>query len=189
VQRLGRYELLLKRVIECTPKSHPDAQNLESAVQKVAEVNRQINSFIKADENRLKIVGLVKRFAVPPSPPLDKEGRLLVREGEAVWVNRGEKVNSKTKPSHIALFDDVILICKITKESRLEKRLMVDLSEKTHVMEPADGDDHKELSLLLDSGNGMVFLLVFGKKLEKKQWKQKLGEVLSAVSLRKELDT
>ena len=191
VQRLGRYELLLKRVIECTPQSHPDAHNLENAVQKVGEVNRQINSFIKADENRLKIVDIVKRFAVPPKPPLDEDGRLLVREGQAVWVNRGEKVSTKTKTSSIVLFDDAVLVCKIAKEMRLEKRMWLVLSEKFRVLEPGEGDvgeDKQETSLLLDSGNG-AYLLVFEKKFEKKQWKQSLGEVLSAVSLRKELDS
>ena len=191
VQRLGRYELLLKQLIKCTPASHPDAHNLESAVQKVGEVNRQINSFIKADENRLKIVEIVKRFAVPPKPPLDSEGRLLVREGQAVCVNRGEKVSAKTKTSYIVLFDDAVLVCKMAKEMRLEKKVWMVLSEKSRVMEVGEGDvgvDKHDMSLLLDSGRE-VFLLVFEKKMEKKQWQRSLGEVLSAVSLRKELDS
>jgi FYVE, RhoGEF and PH domain containing 5/6 len=81
VQRLPRYELLLKEIIRLTPTTHPDAQPLVTALSAIQSVNREINNLQREEENKLKVSRVVSKLIdVPLSFDKNKE-RIYVRQG------------------------------------------------------------------------------------------------------------
>jgi hypothetical protein len=62
VQRLPRYELLLKNLSELTPTTHVDYQNLIAAYNEVKKVNEYINERKKKDEAKDMYVTNVSSF-------------------------------------------------------------------------------------------------------------------------------
>jgi len=44
VQRMPRYEMLLKELHKATPENHVDADHLQNAIQRITEVNQYLNS-------------------------------------------------------------------------------------------------------------------------------------------------
>jgi hypothetical protein len=56
IQRLPRYELLLRELISHTPGDHVDHKNLTEAFEEVKRVNQYINERQKEDEKRVQMV-------------------------------------------------------------------------------------------------------------------------------------
>lgn len=61
VQRVPRYNLLLRDLLACTPESHPDFPLLTDAVAKVSDVATEINSHIRQAESQWKMAEIVGR--------------------------------------------------------------------------------------------------------------------------------
>lgn len=62
VQRVPRYELLLKDLLKHTTEDHPDYTNLQNAVILIQEVNNNCNENIGRVDNELKLLATTKRF-------------------------------------------------------------------------------------------------------------------------------
>ncbi|XP_062508378.1 uncharacterized protein LOC134184648 isoform X2 [Corticium candelabrum] len=62
IQRIPRYELLLKELLKHTDKDHPDYGDLTLALTKIQTVASGINESIRAIENELQLIILTKRF-------------------------------------------------------------------------------------------------------------------------------
>jgi hypothetical protein len=61
VQRLPRYELLLKALLKLTDESHVDYENLATAVDKVVSVNQYINTRKKNEDIKLSVKNLLSK--------------------------------------------------------------------------------------------------------------------------------
>jgi hypothetical protein len=179
VQRLGRYELLLKRVLECTSLSHPDHDDLKTALSNVCEINRQINSYKRAEDNRQKIEQISQKFVVQPKPPLYVDGRILVRTSICGFAT-GKGSHKLTKNFFVALFDDLLLVCKITKADRYEKKVELVLTEHLVMNELKD----HELCIMISDGSkgGVSYWFYFESNGQKDLWVRSLREVLSGDS-------
>ncbi len=188
VQRLGRYELLLKRVLECTAQSHPDYEDTKNALTNVGEINRQINNYKKAEENRAKIDQITKNFVTPPKMPLYGDGRLLVRDGKTfIWSGKGTP-SKPSKESYLIMFDDFILICKIKKDGRYEEKSKIPFTDQFRVTEGERTKDGNMTVMIQEGGKGGAsHCLYFDSDVRGKAWLRSLREILSAVSLSKEL--
>eukprot|EP00211_Chloroparvula_japonica_P002921 CAMPEP_0119118484 /NCGR_PEP_ID=MMETSP1310-20130426/347_1 /TAXON_ID=464262 /ORGANISM="Genus nov. species nov., Strain RCC2339" /LENGTH=459 /DNA_ID=CAMNT_0007107851 /DNA_START=279 /DNA_END=1658 /DNA_ORIENTATION=- len=197
VQRLGRYELLLQTAFRETTRSHPDREDLITALEQVGDINAKINNIKRADENRQKVEELERNFVSPPS--LFVPGRLLVREGKVMCARHKSmsSVQSKGKKPHvILLFDDLIVIAKVVKENRYEKKYSISLNDGVQIIEGGVGSSKggrrmsgnlECLCLFRDKEGNMYYLLEFETSKEKEKWVSSFREVLSAVSVAKEL--
>ncbi len=94
VQRMPRYQLLLKELLKFTPESHVDYQNLKEAADAVTEVNVYINRKKQEQDNRLKIVALQEMIKSTVPLVLVAPHRLFVRQGP-LFVKR----NNETAPT------------------------------------------------------------------------------------------
>jgi len=94
VQRMPRYQLLLKELLKFTPESHVDYQNLKEAANAVTEVNVYINRKKQEQDNRLKIVALQEMIKSAVPLVLVAPHRLFVRQGP-LFVKRNNE-NSPT---------------------------------------------------------------------------------------------
>jgi len=101
----------------------------------------------------------------------------LLKNGDVGVLSSSKKV----KPSHLIVFDDMIMVCSVNKEGKLEKKNSIPLSGKL-VIDNNEGGEHidkpyidKPLLRLLHK-NGTL-CLVFESEVGKKTWTKTLMEV------------
>lgn len=58
VQRIPRYMILIRELLNMTPDSHPDKQNLQVALEKIMKITEDINVDIK-ETDKIKEFGAV----------------------------------------------------------------------------------------------------------------------------------
>jgi len=64
VQRIPRYTLLLSNLLEYTPPTHPDYENLGIAVERTQKIAADINKAIEQGTNKQKILNIQNNFLV-----------------------------------------------------------------------------------------------------------------------------
>ena len=176
VQRLGRYEMLLKRIIEFTPRTHPDYISVKSALSNVYDINRQINEYKRAGENRRSIENLSKKFAVPPKPPLDGIKNILIFDGPA-WITYGKGVPQKpNRVSHLILFQDSVMICKVTHDGKYEKKQSFPISG-CKLMAVTENGKNSEHPLGLVDGSKVSHFFYFESANVRTQWMKRFREL------------
>ncbi|CAB3998424.1 domain containing, partial [Paramuricea clavata] len=68
IQRIPRYQLLLKELVKRTEPEHPDFENLTEALAKAQETATDLNEHIRQIENESKIFEIINMF---PNDDLD----------------------------------------------------------------------------------------------------------------------
>ncbi|GAA5979221.1 hypothetical protein JCM11641_001965 [Rhodosporidiobolus odoratus] len=104
VQRVPRYRLLLKELIEFTEEDHPDLRDLRTAFALVDGVASHLESQIQSHTNDLQILDLQRAFTNLESPLLTP-GRRLLKTGFLRKLNRSGKQETRT----FFLFNDILL--------------------------------------------------------------------------------
>lgn len=139
VQRLPRYELLLRELCKFTPQNHVDYRNLEEAFLKIKETNALINQMKKDEENREKIVELESQMVAetagtPRTVLSDNPKRLYVRSGDFQFLSatrQAASVAAKWKrkqlykrgpiPRHCLLFDDQLIVTTLESKGKAQR--------------------------------------------------------------------
>lgn len=62
IQRVPRYEMILKELIKRTSEDHPDYENLKEAQSKAQKTAGALNEHIRQIENETKVVEVIKSF-------------------------------------------------------------------------------------------------------------------------------
>lgn len=141
VQRLPRYELLLRELCKFTPNTHVDYKNLEEALLKVKETNAQINQLKRDEENRMKIAEIQSQIycesGVPQPDLCDNPARIYVRSGDINYLSLTRATPSiaspwKRKglykkgplPRNALVFDDQILITTQEAKGKASRYLL-----------------------------------------------------------------
>jgi len=62
VQRIPRYELLLKELLKNTPEDHPDHVPLETALEQVRNVATVLNEKHREQKSRTRVLEIKKLF-------------------------------------------------------------------------------------------------------------------------------
>eukprot|EP01083_Nonionella_stella_P177341 622996_1 len=81
IQRIPRYNILLKEIIKNTESDHPDLEQLQQALSKISEVSDTINAKMKEWDSRIKVQNIENRFngkltnLVTPSRRFITEGK------------------------------------------------------------------------------------------------------------------
>lgn len=104
VQRLPRYELLLKDLLRHTEESHPDYQNLQMAYEKIRQTTMMVNERSKEFEQRNNVLKVKELINGLNDFELIQPDRSLIMEGELIKVCK--KAN---KPRYFYLFNDLIV--------------------------------------------------------------------------------
>ncbi|KAH3763183.1 FYVE, RhoGEF and PH domain containing protein [Pelomyxa schiedti] len=103
IQRLPRYQLMLREVLKFTEESHVDYKNISEALEKIADINSLVNESIRDMEEFEKILALQKQF-IGYCPPLVAPHRKLLKTGVLLKVCR-----KRDKPRVFFLFSDCLI--------------------------------------------------------------------------------
>jgi len=106
IQRIPRYELLLRELINYTDESHVDYQGLGAALQSMKDVGEYLNESKRRAENMAKIRQLSEQLhgrlpftLIEPQRRFIREGVLSVREDSGT-----------PNPRVLLLFNDILII-------------------------------------------------------------------------------
>jgi hypothetical protein len=114
VQRIPRYELLLREVIKQSEPDHPDLPRLEAAAEAVKQVANRVNNAKAEAENAKAVAELATKFGTTLSFPLAVPGRMLIRQGK---LNKNPSTGSGlAHRRHFFLFTDVLIYAARNKE-------------------------------------------------------------------------
>lgn len=105
IQRLPRYEIILRELIKYTDHKHPDLRNLKLALTKVIEANQKINSRIAESEQRSACKTIENRFNKLDNVNLVFPHRRFIMEDKIGKVERSGKLKKKV----FFLFSDCIV--------------------------------------------------------------------------------
>jgi len=171
VQRIPRYELLLRELVKVKRKLGEDEwmDELESCMDAVKEVAEQNNEQIRIVESKAKLYDVQRKFSpklclVGPNEPT----RLLVKDGDAKKVHgRG----GAQVPCRLILLSDDLLYATESKSrtGALELHRKIRLADgATSFEDQADKDGLKNAIVVLNSDKSMIILC--DTPAEKAQW-------------------
>jgi len=110
VQRVPRYELLLKELKKCTPVDHPEFESLHQAYEKVKSVAEHINQVQHHIENSSKLLEIQNKLKGKLEFSLIDPTRHLIREGLFLQCSKKQRFLLFTKKVILFLFNDLLLV-------------------------------------------------------------------------------
>eukprot|EP01087_Luapelamoeba_hula_P013128 TRINITY_DN3736_c0_g1_i3.p1 TRINITY_DN3736_c0_g1~~TRINITY_DN3736_c0_g1_i3.p1 ORF type:complete len:483 (-),score=54.30 TRINITY_DN3736_c0_g1_i3:72-1520(-) len=144
IQRITRYPLLLKALLEHTPTTHPDYSALKQAHEMCAKTSAIINE-------QQYLLQLQESFETADGEPLqllDQTGRRYLMEGTFKKVKIGEKV---CRNCTVLLFSDSVIVAKKRSTQPLRyspKTGRIALTDVLIFDEKTMGDGHYAFSLV-----------------------------------------
>jgi len=108
VQRIPRYELLLREYVKNTPEGHPEREVLLSAFAKIQKIAQHINESKRRVENMSKVLAIQNKIEGNMDVPLLAPHRRLIKEGN-VDVQRTGLLGHTYRKRIIFLFNDSFL--------------------------------------------------------------------------------
>src|SRR3989338_4192445 len=121
VQRLCKYPLLLRELIKNTPEVHPDHGLLSAAADKVGSVVNFVNEAKRNAEGQAKMKEIEEMVGIAglclPDRFFHREGELMLYQGKG----------KSLEPRYLFLFNDLILLMKVTKIDKVTKKMKYEL--------------------------------------------------------------
>jgi hypothetical protein len=115
VQRIPRYQLLLRDLTKHTEPDHVDYGTLRKALEQISSVADYIEKKAEESEDFHKVSMVQARFANKPESNLVIAGRKFVREGNLdVWTLK----HKKRRPRFVFLFNDLVVTAKALKNTK-----------------------------------------------------------------------
>eukprot|EP01104_Vermistella_antarctica_P011727 TRINITY_DN3310_c0_g1_i10.p1 TRINITY_DN3310_c0_g1~~TRINITY_DN3310_c0_g1_i10.p1 ORF type:complete len:711 (+),score=183.56 TRINITY_DN3310_c0_g1_i10:121-2253(+) len=155
VQRLPRYELLLRDLIKLTNEEHNDYPILKEALEGVQSVAQHVNETKGESENTTKVVEIHNLIWGNKTP---KKHLRIVKPSRRFIKDLRTRINDRQR--HIYLFNDVFVICSFRAAGadlvagKLKHRATVSLFNAT-VRDVSIGKKTiKSSSTLFDEGDG-----------------------------------
>ncbi|KAG8199527.1 hypothetical protein JTE90_009369 [Oedothorax gibbosus] len=112
VQRLPSIILLISDILKHTPKSNPDHQSLERAIQALRDVMTHINEDKRKTEGQMKMFDVFNDIENCP-PQLLSSLRVLISKTDVLEVT--DLLTKKGGAITLFLFNDVLEVCKKNK--------------------------------------------------------------------------
>lgn len=110
VQRIPRYQLLVRDLLKHTWKEHSDYDNLEQALQQITTTAIYVNDKQKEAENIQKMLNIQGSLYGKKLVNLVDPQRRFIREGSLVEINP----KGKGKPRWFFLFTDLLVKCNMS---------------------------------------------------------------------------
>lgn len=181
VQRIPRYELLLRELIKCTTEMHVDWNNLQKAQKEIQSINLYINAQkLKQDTNR-KLV-LAEKTIVSNIPlVLVVPHRLYIHDGKVEFLH-----NAKRVPGHLYLLNDIVIITVYSTTLTQIQHTFVEQYYLNHVTFNEVSKDNFSLTIRTDDQiQNLDFWCQPG---ELAKWVKEFKEAISTYTLKKILD-
>ncbi|XP_011865330.1 PREDICTED: FYVE, RhoGEF and PH domain-containing protein 2-like [Vollenhovia emeryi] len=124
VQRVPRYQLLVKQVLQHTPYDHREHRHLQACLVEIEKSAKHINTLIAQNEETQKLLNLQK--CIVTSINLVKPGRILIKQGPLMRVSR--RGNSAYR-RYFVLLNDTLLYCKGEPETSLNVSCVLPLNK------------------------------------------------------------
>ncbi|KYM94807.1 hypothetical protein ALC62_14402 [Cyphomyrmex costatus] len=124
VQRVPRYQLLVKQVLQHTPYRHREYRYLQACLVEIEKSAKHINTLIAQNEETQKLLNLQK--CIVTSINLVKPGRMLIKQGSLMRVSR--RGNSAYR-RYFVLLNDTLLYCKGEPETSLNVSCVLPLNK------------------------------------------------------------
>jgi len=167
VQRIPRYELLLREILKKTPDDSDQKQLTEKTYQHIRSIAMHINEKKREVENITKLVKIqngirgLGDFAIfEPSRHLCKEGALHL-----------QKNTDKSKERLVYLFNDILLWTNVKSEYKGHLELV---KCSIHDSLPDDEDD----VMFEIHGAGLMLKISFDLPAQKKEWIEAIQKLL-----------
>ncbi|EFC44529.1 rhoGEF domain-containing protein [Naegleria gruberi] len=114
VQRIPRYEMLLRESIKTTPQDHHDYSRLISAAQKINNVASRVNEKIREQLCRERAIQLSQQFNSDQLPfELVKSSRKFIAHTVMGYISDRSGIQMRC----FILYNDLILLCNYTGSS------------------------------------------------------------------------
>jgi len=175
IQRVPRYELLLKELLTCTPADHPDYHSLTAAFSEVKNIAATINRRKKDSDVKLAVVNIYNSVT-PPIKDLISPTRRLLHEGDVTFVK-------KKKEYHLFLFNDLILKTRPRKRTsgnkyKLKAQFQINAQVTIDGNEGVNGFQHCFTIRLRDSKS---IIWSVKTKQEKNEWIQAIKDAVGEI--------
>ncbi len=191
VQRIPRYELLLKELIKATPETHLESPLLREALAAVSVTARMINETKDAVDNLNKILCIQSRFTLLDEP-LATPGRRILRAGKLSKMPSSKAGMERRR--HFFLFNDVLIYASRNRSDMYEMKGQISLTSAS-IREVAG--DNNAFEIISKRGS---FRIIAESPEMKKAWvddlrfavqytqqsllRQVTGEVMDGIALR-----
>ncbi|KAK4521682.1 uncharacterized protein ATC70_004214 [Mucor velutinosus] len=175
VQRITRYPLLLRQILNCTPKKHPDYALVRSALSIAQRVLEDVNEETRRFENIQKMSELSRIIDMEATGRLNITGREFILDGALFKAKSGRKL-------HGFLFNDILLLAEPLKALSPKGYLYTLYREPmpiesvsvrqqtTMTLKPSFGNNSADdLSFQIVSGN-QVIAVKTSTATQKRQW-------------------
>lgn len=170
VQRLPRYELMLKDLLRHTWLEHPDKQNLQLALDSIRAEIVDLNESKKQDSTRKKLAELQNKYREPSELDSLFGGGHFLCEASAKSYDESGKLSKV----FMVLFEDQLLISKRSKDlykktQRYSDAKAIMLGTLEQPVEPLDDLPDKGFGLKVASKE-RVYRLALKDPIERNKW-------------------
>jgi hypothetical protein len=170
VQRIPRYLLLLKELLDKTPTSHRDYATLKEAHDKMNELAEHVNNQIKEAQGKKTLTKLTTKV-VGLHNIAEESGRMLIKEGPVNFM-------ATRKLYQAILFSDLLVFAICADGKHCEVELALDLSTVwVEDLEDLDPATTQEDAIEIYTPDRPYTIYVKSRN-EKKLWIQKLTETI-----------
>jgi len=115
MQRILKYHLLLRELLQHTPQSHDEYHTIQQGYEAMLDVSDFVNE-VKRDSEQLQVIREIQvsitDWNMPPGIELKDYGRL--RKDSELKI-QSHDASGKNKVRYVFVFDKMILICKATR--------------------------------------------------------------------------
>ncbi|ORX79645.1 hypothetical protein K493DRAFT_412241 [Basidiobolus meristosporus CBS 931.73] len=163
VQRIPRYEMLLKQLSKSIGEDHPDYLSLNKALRYVEDVAKYINEMIRAGEKSIMMVN-IQRSLTNFSENLFVPGRTFIHQGVAKKICRKNHQVRK-----FFLFTDVLIYASpnlVGETYSFKRKLSL---RELHVSDIPDEEGEPENRFKISSRE-KSFVIYVDKPREKEEW-------------------
>lgn len=172
VQRVPRYELLLRDYLRRLPEDHPERRDAEKSLQTISMAATHSNSAIRKSENLKKLLELYEMLGeeediVHPSNEFIREGRL----------HKLAARNTSAQERHLFLLNTVLLCCT-PKFSLVGQRFTVRtrIGVEGMQVQPTTNEDHPHTFQV--SGKERILELQASSEQDKDDWIKAIQQII-----------
>jgi RhoGEF domain len=124
IQRIPRYELLLRDLLKRTWENHPDYKDLVEAREKIQGVGKMLNEKKREAENMTSLIQASQRIQGKLKVELTESHRRFIREQKLV--------DGKEIDMVVFLFNDCMITSRPTLKSKISSKSLVKFRVRIH---------------------------------------------------------